>query len=201
MDRERLKQQINFIREIDGMKNIVRQTYIRDASRKENDAEHSWHLAVMALILSEYANDEIDVLRVMSMVLIHDIVELDAGDTYAYDSSGNATKREREQRAAERIFGLLPTEQGKMIRNLWDEFERQETMEAKFAHTLDNLQPMMLNAATEGKSWIEHKVKLSQILNRNRNTADGSRALWDFAEKEFLQPNLNAGRIIDDLNE
>lgn len=194
----RLEQQMNFILELDEMKQIGRQTYIRDASRKENDAEHSWHLAVMALLLQEYANETVDVLRVLSMVLIHDVVELDAGDTYAYDQEGNETKRARELAAADRIFTLLPKDQAKLFRSLWDEFEDGETPEAKFAHTLDNLQPMMLNAATAGKAWKEHQVKMSQILGRNAHTAEGSAKLWDYAEKELLMPNLQSGVIQDD---
>lgn len=142
----RLEQQMNFIQEIDKMKKIGRQTYLSDASRKENDAEHSWHLAMMCLILNEYANEEVDLLRTMSMVLIHDIIEIDAGDTYAYDEVGNKTKREREEKAAERIFRLLPEDQANYIRELWDEFEEARTKEAMFAHTLDKVQPTMLNA-------------------------------------------------------
>ena len=195
---ERLEQQMAFIKEIDGLKKIGRQTYIKDGSRKENDAEHSWHLAIMAFVLKEYANEEIDVLRVILMVLVHDIIELDAGDTYAYDEAGNTTKRERELKAAERIFHILPDDQAVYFRGLWDEFEEWETMEAKYAHTLDNLQPMMLNDATNGKSWEEHKVKLSQILQRNAKTASGSETLWQYAGKELLEPNLEAGKIIDD---
>lgn len=191
----RLEQQIEFIKEIDGLKKIGRQTYLKDASRKENDAEHSWHLAMMALLLSEYATESVDVLCVMAMVLIHDIVELDAGDTYAYDAEGNSTKRERELAAAERIFHVLPEDQAVYLRSLWDEFEAGETPEAKFAHTLDNIQPMMLNAATDGKAWQEHQVKLSQIMQRNAHTAEGSVELWKFSEEHFIQPNIKSGKI------
>lgn len=193
---ERLEQQMDFIREVDGLKQIGRQTYLADGSRKENDAEHSWHLAMMALLLGEYANEEIDVLRVMSMVLVHDIVELDAGDTYAYDEKGNSSKREREVAAADRIFHLLPNDQANYIRSLWDEFETQETIESRFAHTLDNLQPMMLNAASDGKAWRQHKVKMSQIMHRNSRTADGSNELWNYANEKFLQPHLQKKSIL-----
>lgn len=195
---ERMEQQFAFIKEIDGLKKIGRQTYLRDASRKENDAEHSWHLAVMALLLQEYANEKVDVLRVISMVLIHDMVELDAGDTYAYDEAGNATKREREVAAAERIFHILPEDQADFFRGLWDEFEEAETPEAKFAHTLDNIQPMMLNDATGGKAWREHQVKLSQVLNRQRKTAEGSEILWEYARENMVAKNIKEGAIIED---
>lgn len=195
----RLEQQMNFIREIDGIKNIGRQTYLSDAGRKENDAEHSWHLAIMALVLQEHANDTLDVLRVISMVLIHDIVELDAGDTYAYDEAGNASKRERELAAADRIFHLLPADQAAYFRGLWDEFEAQETPEALFAHTLDHVQPTMLNDASGGRSWKEHHVRLSQILNRNKRTCEGSGVLWDYSRQHFIEPNVTTGSIENDL--
>lgn len=195
---ERLEQQLAFIKEIDGLKKIGRQTYLKDASRKENDAEHSWHLAVMALLLSEYSNEPVDVLRVMSMVLIHDVVELDAGDTYAYDDAGNATKRERELAAAERIFRILPKDQAEHLRGLWDEFEAAQTPEAKFAHTLDNLQPMMLNDATGGKAWREHQVKLSQVMRRQEKTGEGSEAIWAYAKKHLIDKNVELGAIIKD---
>lgn len=194
----RLEQQMNFIQEIDKMKKIGRQTYLSDASRKENDAEHSWHLAMMCLILNEYANEEVDLLRTMFMVLIHDIIEIDAGDTYAYDEVGNKTKREREEKAAERIFRVLPEDQANYIRELWDEFEEARTKEAMFAHTLDKVQPTMLNAATDGKAWKEHEVKLSQILNRNKNTAKGSEILWNYSMEHFIEPNVKKGRILED---
>ncbi|MCH5268735.1 MAG: HD domain-containing protein [Lachnospiraceae bacterium] len=194
----RLEQQMAFAGELDGLKQIGRQTYLKDASRKENDAEHSWHLALMALLLQEYANEPIDLLRVISMVLLHDVVELDAGDTYAYDDAGNATKRERELAAADRIFQLLPKDQAKSFRDIWDEFEAAESIEAKFAHTLDNIQPMMLNAASDGKAWREHGVRLSQILGRNEHTAEGSGQLWEYGKEQLISPHIQAGAIIDD---
>ncbi len=195
---DRLQQQFDFILEADKEKFIGRQTYLSDGERKENDAEHAWHLALMTILLSEYANEEIDVLKTVTMVLIHDVVEIDAGDTYAYDEVGKQTQRAREEAAAQRLFGLLPEDQGEKLRLLWEEFEAQETPEAKFARTMDNLQPMMLNAASDGKAWVEHDVHLSQILNRNRRTAEGSETLWKYAQERFLQPNLERGTIIND---
>lgn len=198
MDKERLKKQFDFFKEIDKEKEIFRQTYLADASRKENDAEHAWHMAIMTVLLSEYANEEIDVLKTVTMLLIHDIVEIDAGDTYAYDSEGKKTQEEREQKAADRIFHLLPDDQADKMYALWEEFEAQQTPEAKFARTMDNIQPMMLNDASNGLSWDEHQVKLSQILKRNERTAKGSEQIWEYAKEEFLQKNIQAGHIIED---
>lgn len=195
---DRLQQQFDFILEADKEKFIGRQTYLSDGERKENDAEHAWHLALMTILLSEYANKEIDVLKTVTMVLIHDVVEIDAGDTYAYDEVGKQTQRDREEAASRRLFGLLPEDQGEKLRLLWEEFEAQETPEAKFARTMDNLQPMMLNAASDGKAWVEHGVHLSQILKRNQRTAEGSETLWKYAQEQFLQPNLERGTIIND---
>ena len=191
----------DFAKEIDKEKEIVRQTFLADGSRKVNDAEHAWHMAIMTILLSEYANEEIDVLKTITMLLIHDIVEIDAGDTYAYDEEGKKTQREREEKAAERIFGLLPEEKGEYFRNLWEEFEEYKTPEAKFAHTMDNIQPAMLNAASGGKSWREHEVHFSQILNRNAKTMDGSKAIWDYAMDNIFKPNIEKGNIIDDISE
>lgn len=195
MDELRMDKQFDFIRELDKEKFIKRQTYLSDGIRKENDAEHAWHMAIMALVLSEYANTPVDLLKTISMILIHDVVEIDAGDTYAYDEEGKKSQKEREQRAADRIFGMLPKEQADKFRSIWEEFENQETDEAKFAKAMDNIQPMMLNAATDGKSWVEHCVKLSQILDRNKNTHSGSEELWEYAKKKFVDENVNKGRI------
>lgn len=195
MTDERLKQQLEFVLEIDKEKNIFRQTHLSGHGRNENDAEHAWHMAIMALVLSEYANTPVDLLKTISMILIHDVVEIDAGDTYAYDEEGKKSQKEREQRAADRIFGMLPKEQADKFRSIWEEFENQETDEAKFAKAMDNIQPMMLNAATDGKSWVEHCVKLSQILDRNKNTHSGSEELWEYAKKKFIDENVNKGRI------
>jgi putative hydrolase of HD superfamily len=197
---DRLNSQFEFIREIDGLKKISRQTYLSDGSRKENDTEHSWHLALMAVLLSEYANENVDLLRVITMVLVHDIVELDAGDTYAYDDAGNATKREREVAAADRIFNILPADQAKYLRNLWDEFEEDSTPEARFAHTLDHVQPVMLNDASGAKAWKEHAIKLSQVLKRNSSTAKGSEKLWEYTYNNFIEPNVKTGSIEKDID-
>ncbi len=197
-DKERLDKQFAFARELDKEKLIGRQTYLANGERKENDAEHAWHMAIMALILSEYANEEIDVLRTISMILIHDVVEIDAGDTYAYDENGKKSQREREVKAAERLFGMLPKDQAVKFRNLWEEFEAQETKEAKFARTMDNIQPVVLNDASDGKSWVEHGVHLSQILNRNKNTAKGSEIIWNYAKENFIDENVRKGNIIND---
>lgn len=197
-DKERLDKQFAFARELDKEKLIGRQTYLANGERKENDAEHAWHMAIMALILSEYANEEIDVLRTISMILIHDVVEIDAGDTYAYDENGKKSQREREVKAAERLFGMLPKDQAVKFRNLWEEFEAQETKEAKFARTMDNIQPVVLNDASDGRSWIEHGVHLSQILNRNKNTAKGSEIIWNYAKENFIDENVRKGNIIND---
>lgn len=197
MVNERLQKQMDFILEVDKLKNIYRQSYVSDASRHEEDADHSWHLAVMCLLLSEYANKEIDVLKTMEMVLIHDMVEIDAGDTYAYDEAGNATKREREEKAADRLFHILPKDQAEMLRNLWEEFEEGKTPEAMFAHVVDNLQPMMLNDATDGKAWREHKVKKSQIMKRNADTPKGSGELWSYCEM-LIDRNVKKGNIVED---
>ena len=193
----RLKQQIRFITEIDKGKNIFRQTYLAEGERKENDAEHSWHIALMAYLLQEHAEEPVDVPRVMLMVLIHDLVEIDAGDTYAYDSEGAKTKREREVRAAERIFGLLPEDQGRYFRELWDEFEAYESADAKYAHLLDNFQPLLLNDASGGRSWSEHDVKKSQIYKRNEKVAETSETVWECMQ-EIVQKHIDAGNVTDE---
>ena len=194
---ERLRQQMQFIVEVDKVKNIMRQTYLSDAGRKENDAEHSWHLALMAVLLKEYSNEEVDLSKVVPMVLIHDLVEIDAGDTYAYDEVGAATKAERETKAADRIFGLLPEDQKKWFRELWEEFEEYQTPEARFAHVLDNCQPLLLNDASGGRSWAEHGVKKSQIYKRNQYTGEGSREIWEYM-KELIDKHIDLGNVIDE---
>ena len=198
MEKSRLEKQFDFCLEIDKEKLIGRQTYLSDASRKENDSEHAWHMAIMTLILSEYANDDIDVLKTISMLLIHDLVEIDAGDTYAYDEEGKKTQHAREVAAADRIFGLLPEDRKTKFRALWDEFESGDTPESRFARTMDRVQPMMLNAASGGISWKEHGVQLSQILERNGSTKDGSNTLWEHALHHFIEPHVDKGCIKDE---
>ena len=198
-DRIRLDKQFDFIREIDKEKFIGRQTYLSDACRKENDAEHAWHMAIMTLLLSEYANEKIDVLKTVTMLLIHDLVEIDAGDTYAYDEEAKKSKEVRELAAADRIYGLLPEDQQKKLRALWEEFEANETPEARFAHSMDNIQPIMLNHATDGKAWVEHDVRVSQVLKRNQITPLGSEELWEYAKENFIRPSLDKGRLKKDV--
>ena len=192
----RLEKQIQFIVEVDKVKNIFRQTYLVDGERKENDAEHSWHLALSAILLKEYVSEEIDLFKVITMVLIHDIVEIDAGDTYAYDSVGAKDKREREEKAADRIFNILPTEQGQYFRELWEEFESYETEDAKYAHLLDNFQPMLLNDASKGKSWSEHQVKKEQIYKRNERIADTSETICEEMQR-IVEKNIQLGNICE----
>ncbi len=195
---ERLKRQMQFCLKMDQEKMIGRQTYLSDGSRKEDDAEHAWHMAVMALVLSEYANTNLDLLRTVSMILIHDVVEIEAGDTYAYDEEGKKTQRQREVAAADHLFSMLPKDQEEKFRGLWDEFEAGETPEAKFARTMDNIQPAMLNDAAQGKAWEEKGVRLSQILKRNQATADGSETLWAYTRDNFIEPNVKNKKIIKD---
>ena len=174
---ERLKKQIEFMIELDKMKNLYRQTYVLHENRKENDAEHSWHIALMAFLLSEYAKPETDIFRVMKMLLIHDVVEIDAGDTYCYDYEGYKTKADREEKASQRIFGLLPDEQKNEFYSLWREFEDGKTNEAKFAGLLDRLQPIILNYSKNGISWKEHAVKAVQVKERTKNFSEISEEL------------------------
>lgn len=192
---DRIKKQLDFMLELDKMKNLYRQTYVLHEDRKENDAEHSWHLAILALLLSEYAAQPVDVLHVMKMVLIHDVVEIDAGDTYCYDAEGYKSKADREEKAAQRIFGLLPDDQRDEFYTLWREFEDSETNDARFAAMLDRLQPIMLNYTKGGRSWQEHGIHKEQVLARNlpylsesEQLADVIRSVIDdAAEKGWLK--------------
>lgn len=193
----RLEQQLQFILEIDKVKKIIRQTPLSDASRKENDAEHSWHIALMAYLLQEYAEEPVEVSKVMLMVLIHDLVEIDAGDTYAYDTEGAKTKDEQERKAADRIFGLLPEDQGMYLKALWEEFEAYETAEAKYAHMLDNFQPLLLNDASGGISWTEHQVKKSQIYKRNEKVEETSATIWKCMQDK-IDKHIQAGHVLDE---
>lgn len=195
MINERLKKQINFMLELDKMKNIYRQTYVLHENRKENDAEHSWHLAILAFLLAEYASVPIDVTRVMKMVLVHDVVEIDAGDTYCYDEAGNKTKAEREEKSAQRIFGLLPDDQKEEFYSLWREFEDNQTNDSKFAAVLDKMQPVILNYTKNGISWKEHGVYKEQVEQRCLSSSEASDKLAeliqsiidDAASKGFLK--------------
>ena len=195
-ERERLEQQIRFIIEVDKVKNIFRQTYLADANRKENDAEHSWHLALSAVLLKEHMKEDVDLQKVIIMVLIHDLVEIDAGDTYAYDPEGAKTKRARELKSADRIFGILPEDQGSYFRKLWDEFEEYESADAKFAHLLDNFQPFLLNDASNGLSWTEHGVHRSQVCKRNEKVPETSEIVWnkmlEVMDKHIAEGHLKA---------
>ena len=179
----RLAQQMAFVMEIDKLKTILRQTSLMDNSRRENSAEHSWHLAAMALTLGEYAEPRTDLTHVVKMVLVHDIVEIDAGDVFAYDAAGNVGKVDREKLAAARIFGLLPEEQGREFRQLWEEFEARETMEAKYANALDRLQPLLNNWRTQGGTWAIHKVNRKQVMWRMDPVKEGMPEVWPMVLK------------------
>ncbi|MBP3950439.1 HD domain-containing protein [Bacillus suaedae] len=180
---DRLMKQIEFIVEIDKLKSIYRQSFIMDGSRQENDAEHTWHLSMMAIILLEHANESLSIVRVLKMLFIHDIVEIDAGDTFAYDTTGYLDKFEREKAAAERIYGLLPIDQRDELFALWIEFEEGNTAEAQFAAAVDRLQPLLHNFYTEGKSWRKHGITREMVLDRNKHIALGSKKLWNYAQK------------------
>ena len=194
---ERLEKQLAFSLEIDKVKNILRQTHLSGHGRLENDAEHSWHMAVMAYLLREYANEQVDISRVMLMCLIHDIVEIDAGDTYAYDSDSQKSQQEREELAKERIFSLLPDDQKRELISLFDEFEANETAEAKYAHALDNVQPLMLNNSNDGADWREHGVSSEQVYRRHSKTKLGSEKLYEITD-DILKANIQKGNIKND---
>lgn len=191
----RLARQIEFIAECDKLKDVFRQTVTTQTRRAENDAEHSWHLCLCVIVLAEHANcPGLDVLRVLKMLIVHDLVEIDAGDTFAYDTAAMATQHAREVVAAERIFGLLPADQAKEFRALWDEFEEKATPEAKFATALDRFQPMLLNCRTQGAAWNRHGVTHERVVARNRHIADGCAELWRYAEA-MLQSCVDAGHL------
>jgi putative hydrolases of HD superfamily len=181
VDDIRFERQIQFILEVDKLKTILRRTYLLNADRVENTAEHSWHLAIGAILLAEHANEPVDITRVLKMVLVHDIVEIDAGDTYFYDEAAEVDKSTREQTAADRLFGILPADQGEELRALWEEFELGETPEARFALALDRFMPQLHNYYTEGRSWNEHGITADRVLERNASIANGSGKLWDCA--------------------
>lgn len=175
-----LQQKIDFLKEVDQLKQVYRKSFLMDGSRNENDAEHTWHISLMAVILSEYAESNIDLLKVIKMLLIHDIVEIDAGDTFAYDEVGYLDKEEREQKAAERIFGLLPDEQKDHLIELWNEFEKQQSNEAKYASALDRMQPLLQNYYSKGSSWKANGITRNQVLKRNAIIKDASEQLWEY---------------------
>ena len=193
---EKLKQQILFLKEIDNLKQIFRQTVLTKDRRQENDAEHSWHLAMLTIVLSEYSNvGSFDLLKTVKMTLIHDIVEIDAGDTFCYDVHDRMMKVGKEREAAHRIFSILPEEQAKEFINLWEEFEARDTPEARFAAAVDRLQPLLLNFYSEGHAWREHGVKKSQVIERNHHIEKGSVELWRFAEA-LINESVEEGYLL-----
>ena len=191
---ERLERQMAFALEIDKLKNIFRQTHLSGKGRNENDAEHSWHMAIMAYLLREYSNEDVDIAKVMLMCLIHDIVEIDAGDTYAYDNAMLQTQKSREDAAKERIFSILPEEQAAELKSLFDEFEGYETAESKFAHAMDNLQPLMLNNSNGGADWLAHDVTAEQVYKRQSKTKLGSDKLYEITDR-IIQDNIKKGSL------
>ena len=190
----RLKKQVEFILEIDKEKNIFRQTHLSGHGRNENDAEHAWHMAIMAYLLQEYANEPVDIAKVMLMCLIHDVVEIDAGDTYAYDTEGLKTQKARENAAKERIYSLLPEDQKQEMIALFDEFEENRTAEARFAHVMDNIQPLLLNNSNDGGDWKEHEVTSKQVLSRQEKTRLGSNKLYQVAN-QIIWENIRKGNL------
>lgn len=192
---ERFRKQIDFILEVDKEKNIFRQTHLSGHGRNENDAEHSWHMAIAAYLLKEYSNEKIDIARVMLMCLIHDIVEIDAGDTYAYDEEGLKTQKAREEAAKERIFSLLPADQANEFKAIFDEFEAYETPESKFAHSMDNLQPLILNDSNDGGDWMDHGVSKDKVYSRQRKTALGSEFIYEEFIKPVIEKHISKGHI------
>ena len=194
MDKKRFDQQLAFIFEADKEKNILRQTHLSGHGRRENDAEHAWHMAVMAYLLKEYANEPVDIAKTMMMILIHDIVEIDAGDTYAYDEEMKKSQALREKKAADRIFGLLPPDQEAELRALFEEFEACETPEARFAKTMDNFQPLLLNHSNDGGDWVEHGVTRSQIEKRNEATGLGSAVIRAYVQT-LIDAHVEQGHV------
>lgn len=193
---DRLRKQLDFLLEIDKEKEIYRQTHILGGSRRENDAEHAWHMAIMAFVLQEYANEPVDVLRVMKMVLMHDLVEIYAGDTYAYDETGKESQRERELAAADKIFGMLPEDQEQEFRAIWEEFEEKKSPESKFARMLDNYQPLSLNNANQGGDWRAHNVARSQVEKRNEISKEGSQLMGQVIA-DIIEENVRKGNLRD----
>lgn len=193
---ERLESQIQFLIEIDKIKHIFRKTKLFNKSRFENDAEHSWHLGLMALVLAEYSNEQIDVSKVIKMVLIHDIVEIDAGDTIVYNTEMRANAQEKEIIAAERLFGMLPEDQKKAFIELWEEFEEKKSAEAKFAAAIDRFEPILQNYLTDYYTWKTHGISLNQLHEKNEHIKDGSKVIWETVQKIFLEAK-ESGAITD----
>ena len=191
---ERLKKQLDFALEIDKEKNILRQTHLSGHGRNENDAEHAWHMAIMAYLLREYSNEPVDITRVMLMCLIHDVVEIDAGDTYAYDEEGKKTQKAREEAAKERIYSLLPEDQKEELAAIFDEFEESKTPESKFAHAMDNLQPLMLSNSNDGGDWREHGVSAKQVYGRQSRTKEGSEKLYEVTD-QIIKKHREKGNL------
>lgn len=191
---ERLKKQLDFALEIDKEKNILRQTHLSGHGRNENDAEHAWHMAIMAYLLREYSNEPVDITRVMLMCLINDVVEIDAGDTYAYDEEGKKTQKAREEAAKERIYSLLPEDQKEELAAIFDEFEESKTPESKFAHAMDNLQPLMLNNSNDGGDWREHGVSAKQVYGRQSRTKEGSEKLYEVTD-QIIKKHREKGNL------
>jgi putative hydrolase of HD superfamily len=191
-----LEKQLHFIIELDKLKRVERRTVLMDGSRNENDAEHSWHLALMAIVLCDHAREKVDMLKVLKMVLIHDIVEIDAGDTFCYDTEGERHRFEKEQKAAKRIFGLLPSRLADDFKSLWCEFESRQTAEAKFAAALDRFHPLLHNYYTRGYAWQKHGVTSREVLERNKRIEEGAPSLWEYTQrlihdaigKKYLNP-------------
>ncbi|MBP1991010.1 HD domain-containing protein [Paenibacillus eucommiae] len=195
MESTRFEQQMQFIIEIDKLKNILRKTKLIDGTRYENDAEHTWHLMIMAVTLLEHANSkELNLLKVIRMLMIHDIVEIDAGDTFAYDNKGREDKREREEKAAARIFGLLPEDQRDACLELWNEFEDRTTDESKYAAALDRLQPLLFNYHNQGETWKKHGITSERVTAFNQHIGEGSEVLWEYA-KDLIDQALDKGYI------
>ncbi len=197
---ERLKKQLEFILEIDKEKKIFRQTHISGYERNENDAEHAWHMAVMAYLLREYSDEPVDITRVMLMCLIHDVVEIDAGDTYAYDSEGKKTQKIREEAAKERLYSMLPDDQKEELMAVFEEFEACETPEARFARAMDNLQPLMLNDSNDGRDWVQHGVSAEQVYGRQSRSRDASKVLYEVTDA-IIKKNIAQGNIKGSVTE
>ncbi len=192
---DRLTQQLDFILKIDQLKNVFRQTHLTGHGRRENDAEHAWHMAMMAYLLKEYSNEDIDLLKVIMMCLIHDIVEIEAGDTYAYDEEGKKSQKEREEKAKHQLYSLLPEDQAQDLMDLFDEFEERKSPEARFVRAMDNLQPLLLNDANDGGDWKSHQVKAWQVYERQKQTQAGSEKLYELTD-QLLKKHIEEGNLL-----